>query len=99
MGAFLTMAGHPLHLTVVSGLQPFGEIVSVLGEINTGKTQCLKAQLLAPLTDRVQRRSVGRIRGATRVGNRVCPVGIVTDARPSAVHLMNDRGLAPSPRI
>ena len=99
MGAFLTMAGHPLHLTVVSGLQPFGEIVSVLGEINTGKTQCLKAQLLTPLTDRVQRRSVGRIRGATGVGNRVCHVGIVTDARPGAVHLMDDRGLVPSPRI
>ena len=99
MGAFLTMAGHPLHFTVVAGLQPFGEIVSVLGEINTGKTQRLKAQLLAPLTDRVQRRSVGRIRGANGVGNRFFHAGIVTDARPGAVHLMDDRGLVPSPRI
>ena len=86
MRAFLTMAGHPLHLTVVAGLEPFGEIVSVLGEINAGKTQRLKAQLLTPLADRVQWCSVGRIRGATGVGKRVCHSGIVTDARPGAVH-------------
>ena len=99
MGAFVAMAGHPLHLTVVAGLQPFAEIVSVLGEINTGKAQRLKAQLVTPLTDCVQWRCVGRIRAAARFGNRNCHIGIVTDAQPGAVHFANDRGLVLSPRI
>ena len=99
MGAFLTVAGHPLHFTVVAGLQPFGEVVSVPGEINAGKTQRLKAQLLTPLTDRVQRRSVGSVRGAARVGNGVYHGGIVTDAQPGAVHFADDRGLVLLSRI
>ena len=60
------------------------------GEINTGKTQRLKAQLLTPMTDRVQRGGVGSVRKATRVGNGVCHGGIVTDAWPGAVHFAND---------
>ena len=51
MRALATVARHPVHLAVIAGFEPLGEVVAVLGKINAGKTQSLKSHFLPPLTD------------------------------------------------
>jgi hypothetical protein len=47
------VGGHIVHLTLVAGVQPALQVRLVLGQLHIGDADLLKAQLAAPVLDRL----------------------------------------------
>ena len=65
------MGGHIVHLTLIAGIQPALQVCFVLAQLHIGNPDLLKAQLTAPVFDRLG--EGGKVKGVSlhmRAGNR-----------------------------